>query len=232
MSIFGRVSDILTANIHEMLDRAEDPEAMVKQVIREMDEALQAARRNMARAIAGQRKLEKELQANKRLRDEWQQKAEQAIDLDRDDLARKALARKREHEDLVATLEEQSKAAEQTTGNLRRTLRALDAKLADAKRRRTMLVARKKAAEAQIAAEGHLAKGRDTAKAASFAKFERFEEGVEDLEAEATALAEISEEAAVDAEFADLADDEADIEIELEELKRKKGKAKGGGKKK
>jgi phage shock protein A len=226
VGIFRRVSDILTANVNDMLDRAENPEKLIRQVIREMDEAVQAAKRNVAQVIAGQKKLEKELQTNKRLCEEWQRKAQQAVEMDRDDLARTALGRKREHENLVATLEQQHTSGQQSVDNLRQTLKGLEAKLADAKRRKMVLVARKKTAEAQMAAQGNLARGADSSKAGSFARFERFEEQVDDLEAEAQALQEINEaEATAEAEFEGM-DQGADIEIELEQLKRKvKGKS-------
>ena len=222
------MSDILTANVNDLLDKAENPEKLIKQVVREMEEAVQAAKRNVAQVMAGQKKLEKEVQTNKRLVDEWQKKAQQAVELDRDDLARKALARKKEHQNLVITLEQQYAAGEGTTANLRQTLKGLEAKLADAKRKKLMLVARKKTAEAQIAAQDSLARGADSSKAEAFAKFERFEEKVEDLEAEADALKAVNEaEAAVEAEFEEM-DEEADIEIELGRLKKqtKKGQAK------
>ena len=102
----------------------------------------------------------------------------------------------------------------------------MEAKLAEAKRKKTMLIARKKTAEARIAAEDQLATGARKSKASSFAKFDRLEEKVDDLEAEAEALKELGEaEVAVAAEFEEL-EEGTDIEIELEELKRqtKKGK--------
>ncbi|NIQ98869.1 MAG: hypothetical protein GTN78_01505, partial [Gemmatimonadales bacterium] len=132
---------------------------------------------------------EKELETNKRLVDEWQRKAEQAVEMDRDDLARKALTRKREYGNLVGSLEQQYEAGQGTADGLRQTLRGLEAKLADAKRRKATLIARKRTAEAEIAAENHLARaGRGAKAATSFAKFEHFEEQVDDLEAEAGAL--------------------------------------------
>ncbi len=227
MGVFRRVSDILTANVNDMLDQAEDPEKMIKQVIREMEEAIRGARRTVAQVIASQKKLEREAQTNKRLVDEWQRKAQQAVDMDRDDLARTALTRRREHETLVATLEQQHSAGQASADNLRQTLKGLEAKLADAKRRKTMLVARKKTAEAQISAQNGLAAGTRKADGAdSFARFERMEEQVDDLEAEAAALHELSDVQTADAEF-DSLDEQADVEIELEALK-KKSKKKGG----
>lgn len=227
MGIFKRLSDIMTANVNDMLDKAEDPEKMMKQIIREMDEAIQGAKRNVAQAIAGEKKLGKELETNKRLRDEWHKKAQEAVALDREDLARKALTRKKEHESVIGGLEPQHVEAEKTAERLRKTLGALQAKLADAKRRQTVLIARKKTAEAQMAAQNGLSKASGKSKAESFAKFERFEEQVNDMEAEAAALDEINQaDTAVDEEFEKLGKED-DIELELQKMKQQ---AKEGGK--
>lgn len=227
MGIFKRLSDIMTANVNDMLDRAEDPEKMMKQIIREMDEAIQGAKRNVAQAIAGEKKLGKELETNKRLRDEWHKKAQEAVALDREDLARKALTRKKEHESVIAGLEPQHVEAEKTAENLRKTLGALQAKLADAKRRQTVLIARKKTAEAQMAAQNGLSRARGKSKAESFAKFERFEEQVNDMEAEASALEDVNQaDTVVDEEFEKLGKED-DIELELQKMKQQ---AKEGGK--
>lgn len=228
MGIFRRMTDIMTANVHDLLDRAENPEKMVKQIVREMEEAVQAAKRNTAQVMASQKKLEKEIQTNKRLRDEWQKKAEQAVEMDRDDLARQALSRRSEHDNLVATLERQHSEGEGSVQNLRQTLKGLEAKLAEAKRQKMMLVARKRTADARIAAGDSLAKGADKSKSDAFAKFERLQEQVGDLEAEADALTEINAaEAAIQAEFDGL-EPGADVELELLQLKKKakKGDAK------
>jgi phage shock protein A len=229
MGIFGRMSDILTANINDLLDRAEDPEKMLKQVIREMEDAVQGAKRNVAQVLAGQKKLEKEAQTNKRLVDEWQAKAEQAMEAGREDLARTALKRKREYQELVATLDQQHASGQGTADTLKQTLRGLEAKLADAKRHKMMLAARKKTAQAELAAHDRLGGADGRSGQAAFGKFERFEEQVDDLEAEAAAMKELSEEdTAVETEFEDLEAD-AHLEIEMEELRRKtKKKGKGG----
>ena len=225
MGVFGRLSDIVTANVHDMLDKAENPEKMLKQIIREMEEAIGGAKRNLAQAMAGQKKLDKELQTNKRLRDEWQRKAQEAVGLDNDELARRALSRKKEHETLIESLQDQHGSAQQAVDSMRKTLKALDAKLADAKRRKQILVARKKTAQAQIAAQDGLAKG--AAKASAFAKFDRMEEQVTDLESEAEAMQEISEEERASEEELEKLDEGDDIELELAKLKAqaKKGKA-------
>ncbi|KPJ69667.1 MAG: hypothetical protein AMS14_11405 [Planctomycetes bacterium DG_20] len=228
MGVFRRLSDIVTANVNDMLDRAENPEKMIKQIVREMEEAVQAAKRNVAEAMASQKKLEKELETGKRLRDEWQRKAQQAVEMDREDLAREALIRKREQEHVIAALEPQLDSTRKSTDSMRQTLKALSAKLADAKRQKTLLVARKKTAEARISAEDKLSKGARKSKIDSFARFDRMEEVVADREREADALQEITAgEMAVETELEGLdGDNDTDIEIELEALKEKAKKGK------
>jgi phage shock protein A len=220
MGIFKRLSDIITANVNDLLDRAEDPEKMIKQVVREMEEAVEAARRNAAQAMASQKKLARELETDRRLRDEWEKKAVQALEGGREDLAREALGRKKEYEALIETLQAQFDKGEGTCHNLRQTLRALQAKLAEAKRKQLILSARRKAAEAELAAQSKLGGARD--KAAAFAKFDAMEEKVEDLEAQAEALKELNEaEGGLEAELEDLSQEKADIEKELAALKSK-----------
>lgn len=220
MGLFKRLTDIITANVNDLLDRAEDPEKMIKQVVREMEDAVEAARRYTAQAMAGQKKLEKELQLDRRMRDEWEKKALEAVEAGRDDLARRALARKKEYDCLIDSLQAQFDTGTQTCDNLRATYRALQAKLADAKRKQLLLAARRRAAEAEIAAQSKLADGKGKAK--SFAKFARFEDKVVELEAEAEALKQLGvEDGELEAEFSALSGEKAEVEAELEALKKR-----------
>ena len=88
MGFFTRVSDIVTANINDLLDRMEDPEKMMKQLIREMETAVQEARDALINAIAHQRLVEKEIESHNQKIEEWQARALEAVKRDRDDLAR------------------------------------------------------------------------------------------------------------------------------------------------
>ena len=219
MGIFSRVSDIINANVSDMLDRAEDPQKMVKMLIFEMEEQIDTARQGIAKAIAGEKKLEANLTKQRKEAAEWLGKAEAAIERGDDDLARKCLARKKEHERVAHELQPQWERARRTSDSLKADLRRMEEKLEEATRRRDSLVARQMAAEAQrevqsIAPSMHQAQR-------SFAKFDRMEQKIEDMEAEAAAVAELSETSReLDREVEEKQQD-AEVESELAALKKK-----------
>lgn len=220
MGMFSRISDIISANINFMLDKAEDPEKMIKQVISEMQDKLEEARAGTAQAIAAEKRLKQEVDTNRQQLEQWQQKAMQAVQSDNDDLARKALMRKKEHEHVLAGLEPQSDAAYNASENLKVQLQALQAKLAEAKRKQSALVARTRAAEAQKDIQKSLSK--IDVDDAPFRTFDRMEDKVEEMEAEAKALTELNaEDAALEDEFREVEDND-DVEQELAELKAKR----------
>ncbi len=146
MGLFGRVGDILSANLNDMVDRFEDPEKMLKQAVREMEAAIVEARRETARAMAAEKLAGKDLADSERQVRDWQRRAEQAVRAGDDALARKALARKQEHDKVSAALRDQATAAAEASGALRRQLEAMQAKLSEATRRLGTLTARNKAA--------------------------------------------------------------------------------------
>ena len=226
MSIFKRMSDIIGANVNDMLDKAENPEKMIKQIVREMDEGVRSARRSTAEAMATEKKLKKELDQNKRLAKEWHNKACQAVDAERDDLAKKAIARKKEAESVVASLESQYAQSQQTCANMKRTLSALESRLSEARRRQSMLKVREQAADAQKA----LAKGASASDIErglqAFEKFDEMERRVEDKEMEAEAMVELAGEQAALEELTET----TDVDIELEKLKKERKKGEEGGK--
>lgn len=222
MGIFKRIADIISANINDLLDKCEDPEKMIKQVILEMEEAIEEAKAGVAKAIASQKRLEADLAQNQRLVSEWQQKAELSVDKGDDNLARKALARKNEYVRIVQDLEPQVGNAAKAVETLKANLRAVEAKLGEARRKRDVLIARKRAAEASKQIQTGVSSMGKSAKA--FGKFERMEEKLKQMEAEAQATAELSgERVELETEFQRL-DEEELIDAELQALKKKLGK--------
>lgn len=225
MGFFRRVSDIISANLNEFLDRCEDPEKMLKQMIRDMEETIAESRRGVAKAIAAEKLLRRELDANRKQVEVWEEKAEKAVEAGKDDLARAALARKKEHASLVASLSEQWNRSKATTESLKKDLRALEAKVAEARRKKDSLIARQRAAQAsrQIQASmGSVGEGTS----AAFTKFERLEDKVEMLEAQAEAVGELgSDRRAIEDAFKELDKEENDIESELAALKSRVGSA-------
>ena len=147
--VFTRISDILKSNLNEMLDRAEEPDKMIRQMIRDMEEAVNKATASVGTALANQKRLGRQFNEKQNQTDEWQRKAERAVATGEDDLARRALERKamfaKAREDLAPAVEESKQTAEQ----LREQLRELKTKLEEARTRQGALVARHQAAEAR-----------------------------------------------------------------------------------
>ncbi|MEW6356277.1 MAG: PspA/IM30 family protein [Planctomycetota bacterium] len=220
MGFFSRLSDIVSANINDLLDRMENPQKMMKQLIREMEEAVEDAKGAAIKALADERRIEREIAGQKKKIEEWQTKAEEAVKADRDDLARRALELKKDSEDILAALLPEVEAAKETSAAMKRQLKALQAKLQEAKRKQATLGVRRKAAEMQKRAAGAGAR-RGKTDTSSFAKFEKVEEGVAQVEAEAEAIAEVSGKGkSLDEEFAELGATN-EIDEELADLKKK-----------
>ena len=218
MSIFSRVSDIINANVSDMLDRAEDPEKMIKMLIFEMEEQIGKAREGVAKAIAGEKKLESNLAKNRSESEAWQAKAESAIKAQDEDLARKCLSRKKEHDRIADGIQPQWERARQTSDSLKSDLRRLEEKLSESIRRRDSLVARQMAAEAQREVQSVAPSMNQVQR--SFDKFDRMERRVEDMEAEAAAVAELADlSGELDREVEQKTRD-AEVELELAALKK------------
>jgi phage shock protein A len=220
MGIFSRVSDILTANLNALLDRAEDPEALLAQVVREMEDGLARARRSAAAAIAAERRLRRERDDHRVRADHWKGRAAEALAAGREDLARRALARKQEHDALTRSLEEQHAEALRTGDSARTALRALEARLAEARRKQRTLLARRRAAQVRVEVGRHLGAGRADF-GASQARFDRLEARLNQSVDELDADADLHDLARLEAEFTDL-ERQRLIDGELAALKRER----------
>ena len=223
MGLFSRISDIISANLNEMTESFEDPEKMLKQAIREMEESIADATRETAKVLASDKLLARELANNEHHAREWQRKAEQAVSAGDDNLARKALSRKQEHQKLVTALQDQLTAAQDASRILRHQLEGMQAKLSEAKRNLSTLSARNRAADFKKKMNSPATSldtgGTDDA----FAKFERLREKVERAEAEADALAELRGNKCIIEDHAHHLDESTGDEIddELQALKKK-----------
>jgi phage shock protein A len=222
VGLFKRINDIISANLNDMIDRFEDPEAMLKQAVREMEEAIVEARRETAKAMAAEKLAGRDLADSERQVRDWRLRAEQAVRAGDDGLARTALARKQEQEKVAAALGDQTAASAEASGALRRQLEAMQAKLAEAKRRLGTLTARQKAAAVRARMQADV---EDVAvNTDAFDKFERLRKKVERVEAETEALQELQTGAGAPRN-ADRPAGEADgsVDAELAELKKKLG---------
>lgn len=147
-NLFKRISDVLTANLNDLVDRVEDPERMIKQLIREMEENISSAREGVIDAMASEKQLAKELENQRRLATECQERARRALAGGNEALAREALLRKKEHDGLVESLQASWESARRTSERLKAQLKALESKLEEARLKKGSLVARQRAAQA------------------------------------------------------------------------------------
>ena len=212
MGIFRRVSDILSANVNELIDQFECPETMLKQAVREMETAIEKSMDAAARAIANRKLLEKQLEEHRRRADQWNNRAKQAVRESDDDRARRALARKADNEKLAAALGDHLAAADELSGRLRRQVDAMRVRLAEARQKLVTLVARNRAAEARRKFQINL--GEATFDTGASGRFERMAGRIEQAEAEADALVELFHWDEVD-----LAGASPEVEDELASLK-------------
>lgn len=219
MGLFSRISDIFKANVNDMIDKAEDPEKMLKQMVLEMEESVNKTTLAVASAIANEVSIQKKLDKARKDQEEWEKKAMQALQANREDLARQALERKNIAAKNIADLQPIYEQARVTTTNLRQQLDQLKAKLDEARMRQSTLIARSQAAKAQK----QIAQSMSGVGSDAFSKFDKFEGKVEKLEAEATAFQQLAgEQTSLDEEFKKLSSG-SDVDSELLALKAKMG---------
>jgi phage shock protein A len=181
MRIFTRLSGIITANLNALLDSAENPERMLAQVIRDMESGLVLARQQGATAIAAERRLGRELEQSRNLGRHWHEQARRALASGREDLARLALARKIEQDDLAHALEPQWAAAQSISAEVKSALHALAVRLAEARRKQRTLIARHRAAKIRLEMRRTVHVG-IAGETPAFAAFARFEDKLVDAE--------------------------------------------------
>jgi phage shock protein A len=193
MGIFGRMSTLLKANINDMISKAEDPEKILNQLILDMKDQLIEAKKQVAVAIADEKRLKKQLDNELYNASEWEKKAMMAIRAGRDDLAKEALRRKGEHDQLATEFQVQWEAQKSAADQLRESLRQLNAKIEEAKRKKNLLIARQKRAEAQKHIQETVS---SLSNASAFDAFERMAGKIERMEAEAEASTELNRDLA------------------------------------
>lgn len=222
-NIFKRLADILRANINELLNRAEDPETMLNQMLIEMREQLAEAKRQVAVAIADERKLRRQLDLQTEEAAKWEQRAMAALQAGKEDLAKQALGQRNAAQELAAQYQEQWEKQSEVVESLKNALKALNLKIEDAKRRKDLLIARQKRAEAQKQIQETLQGIGDTS---AFETFERMEQKVLQKEAEAEAAVDINAEISglnLEEQFAKL--DKSSLDGDLAELRSRMGMA-------
>jgi phage shock protein A len=191
MGIFSRLGTLIKSNLNDLISKAEDPEKMLTQVLLEMQQQLVEAKKAVAIAIADEKKLSKQYSAESDKSKEWERKAMIAVRAGDDALARQALSRKQEHETIATQFQQQWQAQKTAVDKLKDALRLLNNKIEEAKRKKNILVARKKRAEAQQQIANTMQGLGDTS---AFDTFDRMAERIQLMEAEAEAGAELAGE--------------------------------------
>ena len=218
MALLERVSTLVRANLNDLIDKAEDPEKMIKQVILDMQNQLLQVKTQVAIAIADQHLLEKKQKENEDKVAEWMRKAELAVDKKQDDLARAALARVESYRDLSASFAQQVSDQKAQVENLKTALRQLDQKLTEAQAKADLLIAQHRRARAVGKASDARINIGDGSKAAAF---DRMKHKVVREQAVSQAKAEIAVDDVEDRLAA--LEKEDRIEQLLSELKTRRG---------
>lgn len=222
MGIFSRLSDLLKSNINDLIDRAEDPEKMVKQVIIDMQTELTKATQNYGKAKASERMAEKKYLEAKKISESWEAKAKAALSQGNQELAKQALAKKVKADEDVISYKDMYESISDQTEAIGNQVEVLKSKLEDAKSRQAMLIARSQMAETKK----NLAKASGNFDASSsFEKFQRMEDKINRKEAEADAFSEIAgaDDDVIDS-FAQIETD-AKVDAELQRLMAEMGAA-------
>lgn len=220
MGIMDRVATVIKSNLNHLINKAEDPEKMLDQILIQMRQQLGEAKREVAVAIADEKRLAAQLEAELEQVQEWERRATMAVQKGEDDLAREALRRKSDHEQIAIGYKKQWDAQQASTENLKNALRALSQKIEEAGRKKNLLVARQKRAEAQKHIHEVMTGLTDTS---AFESFDRMTAKVEQIEAQAGAAVELSQELSGDTmeqRFRAL-ESSTDVEQELHALKAK-----------
>jgi len=232
MGIFARLGTLIKSNINDLITKAEDPEKMLNQVLLEMQQQLVGAKKSVAVAIADEKKLQKQYNQELDKAKEWERKAMVAVRAGDDDLAKEALVRKQEHENVSGQFQQQWIGQKAAVSKLKDALRLLNNKIEEAKRKKNILIARKKRAEAQQQIASTMQGLGDTS---AFDTFDRMADRINMLEAEAEAGAELAGELsgdslehkflALEAGGGSAGDDHADRKAKMGRL----GDGSGGG---
>lgn len=214
MGIFTRFSDIISSNINSMLDKAEDPEKMIKLMIHEMEDTLIELKSSCAGVIAGRKKVERKLAEIHGKKDLWAERANLAVAKGRDNLAREALIEKRRFAGIVDALENELGEYAGLITQYQEDISELENKLNNAKEKKRVLIQRHKRATGKKRAQQDIRRSNSSD---TMARFDKLESRIEQMEAEAD-LVNMANKPTVEEEFDNLASDD-EIENELAKLK-------------
>ncbi|WP_044560936.1 phage shock protein PspA [Azospirillum sp. B4] len=216
MGIFSRLSDIINSNLNAILDRAEDPEKIIRLVIQEMEDTLVEVRSSAVKTVAEKKEIERRLVDLRREADEWQRKAELALSKDREDLAKGALMARAKIAESADSLSTDLARLDEVLAKTNDDIGQLQAKLQDAKTRERTIIARQKTATARLKVKTQLHDDRITD---AFSRFEQIERNLDVLEGKAEVL-DMGRKRSLADEIAELESNDK-VESELQALKAK-----------
>jgi len=217
MGIFSRLGEIINANISTMLEKAENPEKMIRLMIHEMEDTLTEVKSSAAEVIAERIRIERRLKTVRKNRDEWEQRAELALSKDRDDLAREALERKLLYENQTGQVELRLAEAEETVRQYQEDIARLEEKLKSAHTRQQELIAGMKLARQRKQVEDRLHQANNVG---AFERFEAYTTRLDRMEAELE-VSKTGNKDSLEDRFREL-ERSGDVETELASLKKKK----------
>ncbi len=227
MNILERIGVVISTNINSLLDKVEDPVATLEKLVQDMERDYAEAKRQVARAIADEKRLQMKRDKAQAEAEEWRKKAEIAVRKNDDDLAKKALVRAKEQAQLDEVYSAELASQQEGTEALKSSLKALEAKMDEARRKKNILVAKHQRAQASKRISETLSgmgrkKGIFGSGPGAHRHFDRIEDKIEDLEAQAAAVKELDRDD-VEAQFAEMArNDEVDDELAKLKAKMKK----------
>ena len=222
MGIFSRLAQLIKSNINDLISKSEDPEKMLNQVVLDMNNQLVEAKKQVASSIADEKRLAKQFEQEAANAAEWERRAMMALRAGNEELAKEALSRKKEHDHQQAEFGKQWQLQKDAVDKLKDQLRSLNDKIEEAKRKKNILIARQKRAEAQKAIQDTM---RGLSDNSAFDTFERMHQKVEQIEAESEASTELGGELTGDtlqAKFKKL-EGSSGSDMALAELKAKMG---------
>lgn len=226
MGIFNRLGSLFRANVDDLISRSEDPEKMLNQVLHEMSYQLVEVRKRIVVAVADERRFRAQWEAEVEQTRHWKQRAAMAVRAGDDQLAKEALLRRREHEGLAEEFQKQWEAQRQGVDQLKTAFHRLDAQVREAKRKKGLLLAKKRRAEAQQLIQQTLSGLTDDS---ALETLSRIEHRIDQVEAEADAQAELNEQMTGDVlnqRFAAL--EAGEVDLDLLELKQEMGLIESG----
>ena len=221
MAIFQRIGDVLKANINDLIDRAENPEKMVKQIIIDMEEQLAGATQALGQAMASEKQAERQLQQAKNSSKEWENKAKMALQAGNEPLARRALESKVAVDNSLIQFQATYDSISQQTAQMRDNVQVLRSKLDEARARQNLLIARAKMADAQKNIATTVSSANSTS---AFSKLDKMERKIEEKEATAAAFTELAgDQMKADLDAFKEMETNAAVDCELEKLKKSMG---------